>query len=258
MLLARGIVEGIEQGADALRPELLALLSADEYRRQQGDIALERLAVLHDMGILLSEEPMSQGNEEQALALSGRADSLWKTLAPGEQNAYQRWRQGRGPELLALNAADFLRAASYYRAARREEPYTPWGDLWATLRWGRSRQLLLGALDLAERQQIEEMLLRLQFVAQSPDFSPGLNDFFTGYAEYLLGGEASVHLEKSAADPTVRRLFFFDLLALLCDELGRVGRFGDAERYVREITGELGQEQYGRLLLKSLQQLRQK
>ena len=254
ILLARGIVEELAVVEDALLLERVR--SAARYDSIQGDTPLERLAVLHDMQAFLSEEPMSSGNEAQAQWLASRADSLWAQLRPGERSGYQRWRQGKGLPLLALNAADQLfaardiaHAAAYYRAAQREEPYTRWGDLWATLRWGRCRELLAGSFDIGEKAEVAAMVERMKFVAQTPDFSPGLLAFFSGYAEHLLGVDGTAQLEIAVGDEGVRRLFFYDLLALLCEGLLKEQRYADAERYVREVTAELGQREYGRFLL---------
>ncbi len=259
VLLARGVAEALV-GMVAGDAASAAVGRADSvYRTLQGDLPLEQLAVLHDMHILLSEEPMSLGNERHAGELAERADALWGTLSPAEQSAYQRWRQGKGPAILALNAADQLfanrdveRAAQYYRAASLEEPFTPWGDMWATLRWGRSRQALSGGLSESERLAIRAMQERLSLLAHSAGFSPGLAAFFAGYAHYLLGEDGVELLEKSLEDAQVRRLFFYDLLAILCEKLPEQGRAADAERHVRAVTGELGQAEYGRFLLAQL------
>jgi len=256
ILMARGMASALLR-ASGEPVHLSENLRSDEvYRRLQGHTSLEELAVLHDMQILLSEEPMSRGNESHALELAARADSLWMTLAEGERSGYRRWRQGKGSALLALNAADqlfaardYARAVQYYWASRREEPYTPWGDIWATLRWGRCRKILAGDLGQVERTEIAAVVERLQLVAQAPDFTPGLFAFFSGYAGYLLGLGGVAQLEVAATDATVRRLFFYDLLALLCEGLLKEQRYEDAERYVREVTGELGQGDYGRFLL---------
>ncbi len=255
VLLARGIAEVLLEQIGSDRASETIGLADETYEAIQGDTPLERLAVYHDMHILLSEEPMSRGNEQQAATLAEQADSLWKVLAPGEQSGYQRWRSGKGPAILALNAADQLfasgdiqRAAIYYRAASLEEPFTPWGDMWATLRWGRSLQLSTG-LGQAERARIKAMQERLSLLAQSPDLSPGLANFFSGYAQYLLEGAGIELLEGALGDAQVRRLFFYDLLAILSEKLPEMGRRADAERYIRTVSDEVGQPDYGRFLL---------
>ena len=256
ILLARGVTEILagmlgHVGEDIERSDA-------EYRQMQGATALDQLAASHDMHVLLSEEPMSEGNEIQAEHLAMRADSLWNSLVIGEQRGYQRWRQGKGSDLLPLNAADqlfaqgdLMRASIYYRAAALEEPFTPWGDIWATLRWGRIRQLA-GDFGAEERATVEAMNQRLAFLANSTEFSPGLVDFFSGYALFLLEDEGVDLLERAIKDRQVRRLFFFDLLAILSKKLPEIGRRADAERYVREVTEELGQGNYGRFLLEQM------
>ena len=72
-----------------------------------------------------------------------------------------------------------------------------------------------------------------------------------GYARHLLGeGEAAIrHLEQAALEKKIRQQFYFDLLTILCEELVAVGRFDEAEGYVRKIAGEQGQEAFERYLL---------
>ena len=108
---------------------------------------------------------------------------------------------------------------------------------------------MAGELDAGEKRQITAMVERMQLIAQTPDLTPGLYAFFSGYAEYLLGRGGVAQLEKAVADEAVVRLFFYDLLALLCEGLVKEHRSGDAERYVREVTGKLGQGEYGQFLL---------
>lgn len=256
ILLAREVAESV---VDLLAVTSDGMKMSDaEYRQIQGETSLDELAVSHDMYILLSEEPMGEGNELQADRLAERSDSLWNTLTIGERNGYQRWRKGKGPDLLPLNAADQLfaqgdlaRASTYYRAAALEEPFTPWGDIWATLRWGRTRQLA-GIFGEEEKAIVETMRARLDFLANTSDLSPGLVNFFYGYSSFLIEGEGVELLESAIDDKQVRRLFFFDLLAILCEKLPEDGRQGDAERYVREVTEEIGQINYGKFLLEQM------
>jgi len=145
----------------------------------------------------------------------------------------------------------FDRAQRYYRAARREEPFTIWGDLWATLRWGRCEEMLRGSLGGDARTRVEEGIERARFLALAPGFDPTFQPFFMGYARHLLGeGEAAIrHLEQAALEKKIRQQFYFDLLTILCEELVAVGRFDEAEGYVRKIAGEQGQEAFERYLL---------
>ena len=96
------------------------------------------------------------------------------------------------------------------------------------------------------------MRARLNFLANTSDLSPGLVDFFYGYSSFLLEGKGVELLESAIDDKQVRRLFFFDLLAILCEKLPEDGRRGDAEHYVREVTEELGQINYGKFLLEQM------
>ena len=56
-------------------------------------------------------------------------------------------------------------------------------------------------------------------------------------------------LEGALGDAQVRRLFFYDLLAILSEKLPEMGRRADAERYIRTVSDEVGQPDYGRFLL---------
>jgi lysophospholipase L1-like esterase len=269
VLLARTMVAALEQAPGRLRvaPEDRARLGEDEaYGRLLGDLPVERLAVARSMAGLLSERPLDQGNEVQVQHLREEVQALWQGLSPGEKRGVERWRGGQGPDLLVLNVADQLFAAQefgkarlYYAAARREAPYTLWGDLWAALRWGRCLEMEQGALDEEGQRAVEAVLDRALFLAQAPDLDPALMEFFLGYAQHLLGQReaALVHLEKAAADAGVRRLFFFDLLALLCENLLAQGRFAQAEQYVRQVAQQVGQPEYGRFLLGQIEKARQ-
>ena len=161
ILLARGITEILagmlgHVGEDIERSDA-------EYRQMQGATALDQLAASHDMHVLLSEEPMSEGNEIQAERLAMHADSLWNSLVKGEQRGHQRWRQGKGSNLLPLNAADqlfaqgdLMRASIYYRAAALEEPFTPWGDIWAGAALGANKTARGRFLARKREQQLKQ------------------------------------------------------------------------------------------------------
>ncbi len=164
VLLARAIVAALE-GAPV--PWKVApgaadrLAAASEYRRRLGDLPVERLAVLRAMTVLLASPPLNEGNEGRVQTLRQQAEALWNQLSAGEQSGVERWRTGKGPELLALNVADacyaaqeYARARAYYRAARLEEPYTIWSDLWSTLRSVRCGQLAGDPIGSAERSTL--------------------------------------------------------------------------------------------------------
>ncbi len=261
VLLARAIVAALE-GAPA--PWKVApgaadqLAAADEYRRRLGDLPVERLAVLRAMAVLLAAPPLDAGNERRVQTLHQQAAALWDQLSAGEQSGVERWRTGAGPELLALNVAEacyaareYERARDYYRAARLEEPYTIWGDLWSTLRYIRCGQLAGDPIGPTERAALLALLDRLRFLSAAPDFSPGLQDFIRGYAYHLRGehGRALAALESAVQDANIRKTFTTDLLELLVTELMTAGRLADAERYAVQVAAEQRQEAFGRALV---------
>ena len=264
VLLARSIVAALE-GAPA--PWQVApgaadrLAAAGEYRRRLGDLPVERLAVLRAMAVLLASPPLDEGNEGQVQTLRQQAEALWDELSAGEQSGVERWQTGAGPELLALNVADacyaaqeYERARAYYRAARLEEPYTIWGDLWSTLRYVRCGQLAGDSIGPIEHSALHALLDRLRFLSEAPDFSLGLQDFIRGYAYHLLGehGKALAALEQAVQDANIRRKFTTDLLELIVAELMIAGRLADAERYAVEIAAEQGQDAFGRALVEQI------
>ena len=261
VLLARSIVAALE-GAPApwkVAPGAVdRLASADEYRRKLGDLPVELMAVLRAMAVLLAAPPLDEGNEHRVQTLRQQATALWDQLSAGERSGVERWRTGVGPELLALNVADacyvaqeYERARAYYRAARLEEPYTIWGDLWSTLRQMRCGQLAGDSIGPTERAALAALLDRLRFLSAAPDFSSGLQDFISGYAYHLLGehGRSLADLESAAQDANIRKTFTTDLLELLVAELMTAGRLADAEQYAVQVAAEQQQEAFGRALV---------
>ena len=264
ILLARSIVAALE-GAPAPWKVALGvadqLAAADEYRRRLDDLPVERLAVLRAMVALLAAPPLDEGNERRVQTLRQQAAALWDELSAGERNGVERWRTGGGPELLALNVAEacydareYKRARAYYRAARLEEPYTIWGDLWSTLRQVRCGQLAGDSIGPAERSALSGLLDRLRFLGEAPDFSPGLQGFIRGYAYHLLGEHvrALAALESAVQDANIRKTFTTDLLELLVAELMTAGRLADAGQYAVEIAAEQQQETFGRALVEQI------
>ena len=250
----------------AVKSDLLSLNSYgkirldEEYQRRHGYLALERMAVYTEMHSLLSEPPMDRGNEEHVRILQQKADSLWVRLTKGERKGFHFWKSGSSGRSLALSSADQLfanqeweLASRYYMASQLEEPYTPWGDIWANLR--AARCILLDGrrnLNSFERGQLELIPSRINLIAQTDSFSPSIKMFFLGYCKYLLGKSGIKEIEFAAQSDDVRRLFFYDVLSILCEELPRIGRTLDAERYVREITTFVDQISYGDHLLEIL------
>lgn len=236
------------------------LRSNEEYREIHGDLALERMAVYTEMHSLLSEPPMDKGNEARARKLEQKADSLWLRLTDGERRGFQFWNSGSSGRSLALSAADqlfaneeWMLARKYYLASQLEEPYTPWGDIWANLRAARCIQLDgRRSINYVERGQIELIPTRLDLIAQSDFFSDSIKIFFMGYCKYLLGKDGLQEIELAVKSEDVKRLFFYDILSIICEELPRLGRTMDAESYVKEITAFVDQRAYGDQLLENL------
>ena len=261
VLLARSIVAALEEAPTPWQVALGAadrLAAADEYRRRLGDLPVERLAVLRAMIVLLAAPPLDEGNEHRVQVLRQQAEALWNELSAGEQSGVERWRAGKGPELLALNVAEacydaqeYERARAYYRAARLEEPYTIWGDLWSTLRQMRCGQLVGYPIGLTERSALRALLDRLRFLSEAPDFSLGLQDFIRGYTYHLLGEhiKALAALESAVQDANIRKTFTTDLLELFITELMTAGRLADAEQYAVQVAAEQQQEAFGHALV---------
>jgi lysophospholipase L1-like esterase len=255
VLMARAIAGAVLGPGEAGR-----LRRDEEYRARQGDLPVEKLAVCRAMIALLSEPPLDTGAPDHLAELQQESQRLWAGLSPAERAGCERWAGGRGPELLVLSVADqafadrdFALARAYYQAARLEEPYTVWGDLWATLRWGRCQELL-GGLEPGTREEVAAMLERAGLLALAPDFDPALGVFVEGYALHLLGRqeEAVAALEKAAGDQGILRTFGFDLLSLLAEDLAALGRRAEAEQWVAQLAGALGQREFGQQLLNTI------
>ena len=118
------------------------LRSAEVYRRDLGDLPVERVVAYNKMGAMLAQAPLHQYNRHNARYLKQLAAMEGQRLSPGERRGVEQWiEQGRqGPLALAVadqlfTERDFARAQVYYAAARREVPFTRRG-LWAAVQWG--------------------------------------------------------------------------------------------------------------------------
>ena len=259
LLLARSWSQSIKL---ALGDSILNTKSRSDtdYLTSHGNLPLETMAVYTEMHSLLSEPPMDKGNEDHAKSLEQKADSVWLNLTEGERRGFQFWKSGNSGRSLVLSAADQLfangewdLARKYYLASQLEEPYTPWGDVWANLRAARCIQLNEERnLNAIERLPIESIPAKLDLISSSDILSNGIKMFFIGYCKYLLGQSGVQELEIAAKSEDVKRLFFYDLLKIFCEELPRLGRISDAEKYVKEITSFVDQRSYGVQLLEGL------
>ncbi|MFH1572316.1 MAG: hypothetical protein ABIL09_30270 [Gemmatimonadota bacterium] len=265
LLLARTVVEALESAPPPVRvsAEGRARLRTDEaYRQLQGDFPTEEVAVTAAMADLFGRPPLGQTNGDRGIELARQVEVLFAALSPPEQLGATRWRQNQSLGPLVVSVADQLfaagelaRAAEHYRAARLEEPYTVWSDLWATARRGRCQELLQGRLDLAQQGEVRQARERALLMAAAPDTDPAFLDFFEGYAAHLLGDRprALEKLQRCAAEHLdIQQHFTFDLLALLSEELVRAGRRDEAERYVREVSARVGKPEVGRSILRQL------
>jgi len=265
ILLARAIVSALCKAPSPLgitREEEERLRSEEEYRRRLGDLPIERWMVVQSMSQFFNEPPLDVSNRRRASQLQMETAATWNRLSEPEQRGYVKWveqEQKTGPLVLSVAdhlfaAQDFEHALQHYRAARLEEPYTVWGDLWSTLRWGRCLELLYGHLEPMQRREIERAIERSRFLAQAPDLDPAFLDFFMGYAHHLLeeGDQALHYLEIAVADAGIQRHFLPDLLSILCEELLDARRYDDAERYVKDVMERHGQEEFGRYLLQHI------
>jgi hypothetical protein len=262
LLLARAVISAMAQASEPWGTAPVGQLRTDgQYSRHLGDLPAERLAVVRNMSALFGAPPMDRGNESRKSELDRQAEILWAQLSDPERRGIGSWLQGEGHDLMPLNVAealfaarDYRRAREYYGAARLEEPYTVWGDLWATLRWTRCAQLTGLPLGPMEQAALHRVLDRLPFLTQAPDFSPGLQAFIAGYAHHLLGErvEALAALETAVEDGDIRRHYFREVLVMLVAELVQADRTSDAERYVVEIAEEQQQQGFGRVLVERI------
>ena len=126
-LLARTVLHSIAAWEDI---DLRLLRSAEAYRRDLGDLPVERVVAYNKMGAMLAQAPLHQYNEHNARYLKQLAAMEGQRLSLGERRGVEQWTQKQqGPLVLAVadqlfTERDFVRAQVYYAAARREVPFT--------------------------------------------------------------------------------------------------------------------------------------
>ena len=192
-LLARTVVEAVPQVVD--EPVDLERLRSDaQYQDLLGDLPVGRLRVYQAMAELLSRPPMDRYNAPNATRYRQLARQLWEGLSEAEQRGAEQWMRHRDQGLLALQVAeqlfavrDFPTARSYYRAARREAPFTLRGDLWATVQWGRT--FCHERRDHLRRpgRGPATRLAALPFIVGSDPADPGFAVLIKGQLHFLLG-----------------------------------------------------------------------
>ena len=119
-LLARTVLHSVA-ALQAIDLELLR--SAEVYRRDLGDLPVERVVAYNKMGAMLAQAPLHQYNGHNARYLKQLAAMEGQRLSLGERRGVEQWiEQGRqGPLVLAVadqlfSERDFARAQVHYAA----------------------------------------------------------------------------------------------------------------------------------------------
>jgi len=246
-LLARTILHSIA-GLQAI--DLGLLRSAEAYRRDLGDLPVERVVAYNKMGAMLAQAPLHQYNGHNARYLKQLAAMEGQRLSPGERRGIEQWiEQGRqGPLVLAVadrlfTERDFARAQVHYAAARREVPFTRRG-LWAAVQWGWCLKMQGMALTDEQRDEVRVALKQARFLAHDPAVGASFVDFVKGQLYHLLEERdlALLHLERAFLAEDFRRRYALSLFQGLAVELVWAGRVEDAREYARLVGGEVGQK----------------
>ena len=249
-LLARTVAETV---VPLVGGKLNRIGGDESYFSQLGYLSVERVRTDRAMGRLLSEPPMHQYNGHNAEAFHERAMLGWEGLMESERVGALAWRKTNRSVPLVLEVADrlfeaerFADAGRHYAASRIEAPYTPRGDLWASVQWGWCRLLQGKEISAFDGKILREALRRVDFVSQAPDIEPAFVDFVRGQLHYLLGEHtaALMHLEQAANHPEFRRQFAFNLFPPLADELVRSGRHREAQHYAHTMSQDRGGDDY--------------
>ena len=246
-LLARTVLHSI---AGLQNIDLGLLRSAEAYRRDLGDLPVERVVAYNKMGAMLAQAPLHQYNGHNARYLKQLAAMEGQRLSLGERRGVEQWiEQGRqGPLVLAVadqlfTERDFARAQVYYAAARREVPFTRRG-LWAAVQWGWCVEMQGMALTNEQRDEVRAALKQAGFLAHDPAVGASFVDFVRGQLYHLLEERdpALLHLERAFLVEDFRRRYALSLFQALAFELVWAGRVEDAREYARLVGGEVGQE----------------
>ena len=246
-LLARTVLHSVA----ALQAIDLGLLrNAEAYRRDLGDLPVERVVAYNKMGAMLAQAPLNQYNGHNVRYLKQLAAMEGQRLSPGERRGVEQWiEQGRqGPLVLAVadqlfTERDFAQAQVHYAAARREVPFTRRG-LWAAVQWGWCVEMQGMALSDEQRDGMRVALKQAGFLAHDPAVGAAFIDFVKGQLYHLLAERdpALRHLERAFLVEDFRRRYALSLFQALAFELVWAGRVEDAREYARLIGGEVGQE----------------
>ena len=246
VLLARTVLHSV---AGLQTIDLGLLRSAEAYRRDLGDLPVERVVTYNKMGAMLAQAPLHQYNGHNARYLKQLAAMEGQRLSLEERRGVEQWiEQGRqGPLVLAVadqlfTERDFARAQVYYAAAHREVPFTRRG-LWAAVQWGWCVEMQGMALTDEQRDEVRAALKQAGFLAHDPAVGASFIDFVKGQLYHLLEEHdpALRHLERAFGDEDFRRRYALSLFQALAAELVWAGRVEDAREYARLVGGEVGQ-----------------
>ena len=246
-LLARTVLHSV---AELQNIDLGLLRSAEAYRRDLGDLPVERVVVYNKMGAMLAQAPLHQYNGHNARYLKQLAAMEGQRLSLGERRGVEQWiEQGRqGPLVLAVadqlfTGRDFARAQVHYAAALREVPFTRRG-LWAAVQWGWCIKMQGMAFTDEQRGEVRAALKQARFLAHDPVVGASFVDFVKGQLYHLLEERdpALLHLERAFLAEDFRRRYALSLFQALAVELVWAGRVEDAREYARLVGGEVGQE----------------
>ena len=246
-LLARTVLHSI---AELEAMDLGLLRSAEAYRRDLGDLPVERMVAYNKMGAMLAQAPLHQYNGHNARYLKQLAAMEGQRLSLGARRGVEQWiEQGRqGPLVLAVadqlfSERDFARAQVHYAAARREVPFTRRG-LWAAMQWGWCIKMQGIVLTDEQRDEVRAALKQAGFLAHDPAVGASFVDFVKGQLYHLLAEHdpALRHLERAFLAEDFRRRYALSLFQALAFELVWAGRVEDAREYARLVGGEVGQE----------------
>ena len=248
-LLARTVLYSVAGLQDI---DLGLLRSAEAYRRDLGDLPVERVVAYNKMGAMLAQAPLHQYNGHNARYLKQLAAMEGQRLSLGERRGVEQWIEQGRQEPLVLAVADqlfterdFARAQVHYAAARREVPFTRRG-LWAAVQWGWCIKMQGMMLTDGQRDEVGVALKQAGFLAHDPAVGVAFVDFVKGQLYHLLGerDSALLHLERAFFAEDFRRRYALSLFQALAVELVWAGRVEDAREYARLVGGEVGQEAY--------------
>ena len=240
-----------------LDAEQVAQLSPiDTYVERHGWIRADGVRVDQAMAELLGAPPMDRFHRHAAEIFRQRGARRWRELSAAERRGSQRWMKQGEMTPLALELANelyvdrqFAAAQKHYRAARLEAPYTPRGDLWASVQLGWCAHLQ-GAPLAQIAPELRESLARVAFVARSPGVQAAYIHFVRGSLHHFLGDSeaALAGLEQAFLDETFRADFLYSLFPLLAEQLLAVGRADDARRYAAMASAQADNPYFERLV----------